>query len=347
MKGVRVALIVILCGFIAFLCGVLGFFLIRRGNMGFSIIGNNQTVFSQYQQVQEKEIDATSIENITVDYGMNNSDVYFYQSTGDKIVVKEYFNFDPEEGLLSTIEAAGDKLTIRGKRRNNNLFGVGTNSYTEIYLPKAVLSSLAVTTISGDINSDLSFDLSGNAQFTSTSGDIGFAYMKCDQLIISTVSGEMNFREVDADVSASATSGDVSISGKNGDRQICTVSGEVNLYGMEGNFDISTTSGDVTLSDAKGCGRVGTVSGSANVALASMTGSLNFSTTSGDVSLRLPDTESFKFEFNSTSGDVNTYFDDVLSFNKRRTSASGTYGTDSNKQIYVSTVSGDLQVGKY
>ena len=116
---------------------------------------------------------------------------------------------------------------------------------------------------------------------------------------------------------------------------------------MEGNFDISTTSGDVTLSDAKGCGRVGTVSGSANVALASMTGSLNFSTTSGDVSLRLPDTESFKFEFNSTSGDVNTYFDDVLSFNKRRTSASGTYGTDSNKQIYVSTVSGDLQVGKY
>lgn len=352
MKSTRIVLIVILCGFVAFLCGVLGFFLVRRssGTGNFSLMGRDNSILNTYELVLEKEIDSAGIKNMVVDYGMNSNEVIFYQTTGDKIVVKEYLNFVSDDSFKSTVEQSGNNLIIRGKKRTNsilNSFSFNRDGYTEIYLPKTTFENLTVTTISGDIVSDLSFEIADYLKVSSTSGDIRFFSVKADTIQIVSVSGEVKVQEALGNVNVSTTSGDIYIVGEVGDRIITTVSGEIMLDGMEGRFDLSTTSGEIIVRDGKGYGEVNTVSGDANISLSELTQDLSANTVSGEVRFRLPENAAFDFEFDTTSGDCRTFFDDVLSYNKKRDHANGTYGDSVAKQVRVSTVSGDLSITKY
>ncbi|HKM35729.1 MAG TPA: DUF4097 family beta strand repeat-containing protein [Lachnospiraceae bacterium] len=352
MKITRVVLIVILSGFVAFLCGVLGLFLVRRGSGAgnFSLMGRDDSILNTYELVLEKEIDPAGVENIVVDYGMNSNDVIFYQASGDKIVVKEYLNFVADDSLKSTVEQFGNDLIIRGKKRTNSVltnFSFNKNGYTEIYLPKITFENLTVTTISGEAESDLSFEIADQFQVSTTSGDILFNSVKADTIQLSAVSGDVRIQEALGNVKASTTSGDLMITGGVGDSRISSVSGEIVLDGMEGSFDLSTTSGDIIVRNGKGYGRVNTVSGDVNISLSELTQDLSANTTSGEVNFRLPENASFDFEYNTTSGDCRTFFDDVLSYNKKRDHAKGTYGNSASQQVSVSTVSGDLSITKY
>lgn len=352
MRSTKIVLIVILCGFVAFLCGVLGLFLVRQevGSGKSALLGSNESILNTYQLVLEKEIDSEGIENITVDYGMNSNDVMIYQATGEKIVVKEYLNFISDESYQSTVEQSGNSLIIRGKQRTNSVVSGITlqkNGYTEIYLPEIVFKSLIVTTLSGDAVSDLAITVDDRFSVSSTSGDIRFGNLKADTVRFESASGDIHIQGVDGNVNAVSTSGDIHVTGEQGDRIISSVSGEIFLEGVNGFFQLCTTSGDIHVRDGSGYGEVSTVSGDANISLKELTKSLSADTTSGDVICRLPEDASFSFEFNSTSGSCRTFFDDILSYNKKRDYAVGTYGDNSSVQVRVSTISGDLSITKY
>lgn len=351
MKSVKIVLIVILCGLIAFLCAVLGLFLVRKGsnNGNFSLIGN-KGILSTYELLLEEEIDSVGIENIVIDYGMNSNDVIIYQASGDKIIVKEYVNFEADDSLKSTVEQSGDTLTVRGKKRNDSIitvFNMNSNGYTEIYLPQIVLENLTVTTISGDAKSDLSFQIQNTFRVSTTSGDIRFNNVKANSLQISAVSGDINIEETIGDLMASSISGCISINSAEGNILLNAVSGDIELDSLQGYFELGATSGDIYVRNGKGYGRVNTVSGDVSISLNELAQNLSAETTSGEVYLRIPENASFDFEYSTTSGDCRTFFDDILSYTDKRDHAKGTYGESTGKQIRVSTGSGDLTILQY
>lgn len=363
MKGFKVVLIVILCGLCAFLFAFLGIVLARGGAMDESSRDRN-TWLGKYELVQEKEVPMAGIETLHIQYERCSSDVFFYEGTGENIVIKEYLNFEPDEAALTSIELKGDTLWM--KREHNNLshffFGGYEDGYTEIYLPAGFAANMYVATASGDIWSEREFAQCSFVQTSSVSGDIYLKKVAADTVNVSTASGNITFdeitgqtdvssvsgdvmlRQVEGDVKVSATSGNIYILGGEGSREASAVSGDIRIDGLVGWFDISTTSGNVSVQDGIGFGIVDTISGDARIFLKEMNGDLSVGTTSGDVSLQIPEDASFCMEFDSNSGECNTFFDDVLSYNEDGNHAEGSYGEHVDKEIGVSTVSGDLRV---
>ena len=100
------------------------------------------------------------------------------------------------------------------------------------------------------------------------------------------------------------------------------------------------------IANGTGQGRAETISGYVQIFLAELAGDLNISTTSGEVYLRVPETVSLPLDFDSTSGDCSTFFDDQLSFNKKGNKVDGQY-RGGERQVQVSTTSGDLRISQY
>lgn len=363
MKQLKIVMIVLLSMIMLALCTFLWIALARGQRFG-------ESFRAGYSLVLEKEFSVEGIHSLKVDYGMTSNDVLIYQGTGDTVIVREYANFEPEEGQVSAVGQNGAELVIRGRRKN--IFSFFTfriaDSYTEIYLPAGFaegLETLEVKTVSGDILSEVSFGLSGECGMSSTSGDIVFPEVEAEKIRISSTSGNIRLQDAAAEsVTASTVSGDISLGAVKGKMKFSTtsgnvrmeegkgsfeantVSGDIRTDSLEGTFQINTTSGYISLSEGKGYGKVSTTSGDIHVFLAALNGNLNISTTSGTVGLGLPETASFTFGFDSVSGECRTFFDEALSFNKKGSKAEGHYGTSENT-IKISTVSGDLSVAKY
>lgn len=131
MKKLQITMIAMLCVIIVFLCGILAVGMNRKsyygchGHMG------------KYSLVQEAEF--SDVESLYAEYGKNPEDIYFYEGTSDKVVIKEYMNFEPKEGELSSFQQNGGELFLRGSKWNSDFSISFRNAYIEIYLPAAVL----------------------------------------------------------------------------------------------------------------------------------------------------------------------------------------------------------------
>ncbi len=364
MRTFKKILVVILCVLIVFLCAglILGIgsretFLFRGGN-----------TLQSYELAMEKEIEPEGIDGLEIQFGMNSNSVYFYESEGENIVVREYLNFDAEENQLSTLERKDSRLLIKGKRRNTFAFisiGNRHNGYIEVYMPAGFKPELFVVTVSGDVRAegepawgdsfhvsttsgDIYFPTvsSKEVKLSSTSGDIRLEHAAGRSIKASTTSGDISLGQTDGGLTVSSTSGDVHIMGGEGERSVSTVSGEIHLDEINGGFDLSSTSGDIAVASGKSRGRANTVSGDVRIFFSELTGSLDIGTTSGEVDLKLPAEVSLTLEFSSVSGEAETFFDNALSFNKRGTHAEGSYGGGDN-EITISTVSGGLRITEW
>ncbi len=381
MKAAKIVLITVLCGLIVFLCSILGMGM--RGGGSF-LSGNGVSIFPEYELVQEWEMSPDAITQLRVNYNMNNNDVLIYEGTGDKIVIREYANFEMEDRQRTIVSQEKNELTVQGRNRSFMFFyiGGGRHAYTEIYLPEGFTPDMYIKTLSGDIVAGRDISEGNSFEVSSTSGDIHFQNVKAESIVacstsgeiyfeeaagiismsttsgdiavqkavgnvsISTTSGEIMLREAEGNVSASTTSGDITIQGGGGERHVNSTSGEIRLDGVNGKFDLNTTSGDISLGDGTGYGKVHTISGEVRVGLIGIQGNLSVTTTSGDVFLQLPSEAEFAFDFDSASGECETFFDEALSFNKKGTSASGVYGNSADMEVKISTTSGDVWISE-
>lgn len=309
-----------------YLCGALWRLLSFRDNTVFETSSN-------YSLVQEKEFAAEEINALSVRYA-NSADVFFRESDGDTVVVREYMNFSPEEKYLSTIKVQDSTLVIQGKKRNFNfIFFPGftsLDSYTEILLPENLCTVLEVQTVSGNIRSELSITECDSFSASSTSGDIFFPSVEAQKLsvsstsgdiridraaggkvLLSTTSGDIFAEQLNSDGSVSTTSGDISLTQLTGDCTVSTTSGEVRIDSAEGNLDAGTVSGDIRLSALDGTFSMNTTSGTVTVSDGRGQGSCG--TVSGDVRLSFRELTG-SLTLNTTSGNVALALPEAASF---------------------------------
>jgi hypothetical protein len=142
---------------------------------------------------------------------------------------------------------------------------------------------LVVSTISGDVDVR---DINGGIDVRSTSGDVQLTQVG-GRIIVETISG------------------DVSITGGN-QLRVNTVSGTMRLRESGGDISLHTTSGDMSVSGS-GITRFEAESMSGDVQLDGQleaTARVQVNTHSGDVTLRLPDNARGRLELSSVSGDL-------------------------------------------
>lgn len=319
MKKLKITTIIFLSAAAICLCAMMIILLSSDGRFSFG--GGDQN----YSLVLEKEFDTADIKSLEIDYGMNSNDVLFYEGTGESIVIREYLNFKPNENQISTVKQDGTKLQIKGSRRNSFFFFSfrPRNSYTEIYLPADFaekLDSLYVKTLSGDVNSELSFALQDSFSASSTSGDITFPEVKAHEIQFHSTSGVIYVSAAQCEIfSASTTSGDIQARQVAGKSSVSSVSGEITLGEQSGDITISTTSGDIFAEQVTGEALASSVSG--EIFLKRQNGDVEASSTSGDIRVGALQGN---FEMDSSSGEVQI--------------------ADGTGQGRADTISGDVQI---
>lgn len=272
-------------------------FFIHKGNLRIP------TGYTKAKLVNTQSIGLDDINSILIEY--KSDDIMFYSSDTEELVLKEYMSFTPTDDQLAMIKKNGNDLIIKGDRGNFNFsfFGSSYYNYVEIYLPESYTDQLSVATSSGNIETDLQFNLnsfeassiSGDISLneitgdminlSSSSGNITFSRIQCQSTFETTsTSGDIILKEVIAkDIHVTTTSGNISIGNGEGNRFITSSSGDIQLLDGRGNSDVSTNSGTITMKNTDGIFHVSSSSGDLKITALSGGGSLE--TTSGEISL--------------------------------------------------------------
>lgn len=298
MRRFKIATIAFLVCMGICLCAILSYALIMKpGEWGESR--------AFYSLVQEVQIEAGEIRSLEIDYGGGPNDVYFYEGTGDTILIREYMNYTPKENQVSAIRQDGERLVIKGRKKKLFSFFLfrSRDAYTEIYLPAGfaeTLRNMEVKTVSGGIRSEVPFTLEENFRVSSTSGDIFFPQIQAGKIGAQSTSGNIGLEDVTApEITASTTSGDIALGQGRGDARLSSTSGKLALTKLEGDLRASTTSGDIILGEIDGGMNLSSTSG--DIRLECGRGELDAETVSGDI--RAEALEGF-FEFDTTSGTI-------------------------------------------
>lgn len=344
MRNVKIALIAVLCIIMLGLCVLLGFSMSGRGfwnrqGGGFS---------SDYQQVMEVEVPLEGLHTIDINYGKNSNDVRIYEGDGDKVVIKEYANYDVPDSEATSAGVNDGTLEIKGKRRNFlsfHFFSVGNGSgYTEVYLPKAYGGNLYICTASGDVQTYFDLQLEGDLGITVASGDMTMENASAQKAFFTSASGDIRSGELEAEeASITTASGEVSLEKlKAEEASITTASGEVSLEELEAEeAGINTASGDVRLQRLEAADiTISTASG--EVRIQEVNGRLDCTTASGDVYV---DGGSGYGEIGTASGEVKMFFAELtgdLSVNTASGDVTLALPEDSSFTFEADTASGDI-----
>jgi len=359
MKSIKITLIAILSVMILGLCVLLGYGI--SGRFG----GDGRVSWGgSYQLVQEQEFSLEDVGDIHIQYTKSGNDVTVYEAEGESVIVREYANYEVADKELSQIMCQGGKLTVKGPRHANTFFNMNRDIYTEIYLPAGYFGRLEINIVSGDIfiTTDLSLEGELNLESTSgdiytydqniragkinaisTSGEVRLSVLEADEVNVSTTSGDIWIEKAEAFVSCSSSSGEITVSGGAGNREISSTSGDVRVKELSGSISVSTSSGEIDISGDRGCGSMESTSGDIFLSLAELTGDIFANTSSGEVTMELPQEASLTFEADTSSGEISTFFDDALKFSKKGNHAEGIVG-NGERTIEITTTSGDVRI---
>ena len=348
MKGVRIGLIVVLAVITVSLCGILIY-----GMAGGNVFGSpDHHSHEDVQLVLEKEISLDGIDSISIMYGMNNNDIYFFESENNAVTIKEYSGSEMDEKELSTIKVNGSCLEVKGARRSYSsgfhLFYFGSYSYgrhyTEVYLPASYHGEILLETASGDITSDFDFRLEMDFSVTSTSGDVNFSSVTAANAVINTSSGYIEMGNIDTNVNGSVgeiriktASGDVNLEELTGETEIESSSGCLTVRLITGNAQLKTSSGNMNIQEIAGGTK--TESSSGDQTIMTLTGDAQLRTTSGDVKVLYAEGD---IQATATSGYVRIqegYGNRAVSTSSGNITVEGTAG-----DFQVNTQSGDVQI---
>lgn len=141
-------------------------------------------------------------------------------------------------------------------------------------------------------------------------------------------------------ISINTTSGDINTSNASiNNLSTFSTSGDIELYSVNSTLSkIGTTSGNIEANNSNlGDSDVKSTSGDIELLLNDIGLNSSISTTSGDIELSIPNTIGYNANFTTVSGD----FESTNSFSRNSKSSYTLSNGDKNKQINLSTVSGD------
>lgn len=280
MRRAKISMLILLCILTAGLCGILIYGISGRGFYSWDSTGSYGS-YGSPQLVMEKDVALDGIDHITVQYDMNNNDIYIYEGEGDVLTIREYNELALEEKDLSTVTVSGSGVEVRGRRRNGNSFQIqvgrfGIRSaygYTEIRLPASYKGQLSLSSASGDIRSEMDISLTEGFQAETVSGDVVIPNITAFKVSLGSSSGDIKVDAVSAGIRDSA-----------GAVGIATVSGEINVGQLSGEMDIESSSGEITVKQLTGATKIKSISG--NIESESISGDARLRTTSGDITVQ-------------------------------------------------------------
>jgi DUF4097 and DUF4098 domain-containing protein YvlB len=199
---------------------------------------------------------------------------------------------------------------------------------TELHLRVPEAASLEAETVSADI---------------SASGSRG------ENIILRTVSGDLEVEASPQRLELKTVSGDVEFEGSVPRSSIETVSGEIVIVGAHGEITASTVSGDLSLEAGEvDRGRFEVVSGDLvlNLSVAD-DGRLTCDSMSGDVRLSLPGDQQGNFVAQSLSGEIHSDFGKSSRVSRGPGMMLEHQEGRGGAKIRVETFSGDISIRKY
>lgn len=257
------------------------------------------TAASQLVNTQTIALDNISV----VDIGYLSESITVLPSEDGQLIIKEYMNRNEPE-LYARIEMHGCRLSVRNGRRQG-VFGL--RSYIEVYLPASFNGSLELSTVSGNISTDATWQLA-SLQARTVSGGINIAGAECAGLL-----------------RLSSTSGSVTLGSGSGTIEMHSISGSIKAESITGSGSFKTTSGGVRVDFTK------------------LSGNVEASTVSGGVRLTLPQDAAFELDGRSVSGGIYTAFDSQLTY-ERRNKVHGFVGRAPFYHLRVASTSGSVHI---
>ena len=194
----RSVTLVLWCILTAGLCGVLVYGMsghrFYAGYQSYEVYGGSPNL------VFEKEIPLDGIDNILVQYDMNNNDIYLREGDADVLTIREYNELELKEDEISTVTVTDGRIEVRGKRRNGIEFQIrlgrsGFRSvigYTEIILPASYKGQLSLMTASGDIKREAALVLEKDFEASTISGDIMLTDVTAENISLKCSSGDID-----------------------------------------------------------------------------------------------------------------------------------------------------------
>lgn len=324
MRKFKIVTLVLWCLLTAGLCGILAYGMsgygFYAGYQSYEVYGGSPNL------VFEKEIPLDGIDNILVQYDMNNNDIYLREGDADVLTIREYNELELKEDEISTVTVTDGRIEVRGKRRNGIEFQIrlgrsGFRSvigYTEIILPASYKGQLSLMTASGDIKREAALVLEKDFEASTSSGDIMLTdvtaeniSLKCssgdidaDQLIgvtdIESTSGEITVRNFVGGTKLKSSSGDIESESITGNARLVTTSGEITVQHVDGDVSAESSSGDIGIHKGSGARTVMTTSG--DIRLDGVDGVWEIQTSSGEVWIKAQEGSG---SISTTSGDIN------------------------------------------
>jgi len=193
----------------------------------------------------------------------------------------------------------------------------------ELYLPRRAWEFIQVSTVNGDVTVDEGLCAD---RFTAktTSGDVELSGAACSELLLRSVSGDLDCTGGSGSVQAETMSGDVTLDGGFSAVRASSMSGELEITGSAETIRCSSASGDITVDTS------------------AMPLELELSSKSGDCEVSLPGGEGFSLRFETVSGELESDFPLVGPLGAK--SGEAIYLDGGDRSFHISSVSGDISL---
>ena len=235
-KSLTITLIVILSVFALAITGGL-IFLLAKGddfNLKFEFGETNLNLVDNFK---------TSYEEVEkIELNLISTDVEIKEGSNEQVQIEYYSNKENN----AKIEYTKGTIKIDEEKYNTTCIGFcNIRRKTILYIPKEYINDIEITTISGDLRSEIDL-IENNTKITTTSGDVNIKNTKSSD--ITTTSGDIKINTTNK-LNIKTTSGDVEIKEVLETLNVKTISGDVEIetLSIKEQSNINTTSGDVKI----------------------------------------------------------------------------------------------------
>lgn len=375
MKGLKIALIGILSMLVLFMSAVLWWYLDKSAEAG---LRWNTGTYGMWEGActlkNTREIDVTQVSDLKMNFVGTGYDIYLEPSQGQKVILEEYFSYDPKQEQFASVENGGKTLAIHGNTTRGDYFfnfGINRAGYVKLLVPPELFSqldSLVIKNSSGGISLEFSQQELAETmnlkllELSTSSGDIKAPFLRADTGKLNASSGQLKIGACEGDFSMNTSSGciwlescvgNLELNSSSGDKKIGSCVGDLETEASSGDTEIETcrgylsanaSSGTIKVRALAGGADIQTTSGGINLTVEELLGDISLKGSSGGVTLSLPQNSSFIFDAQTSSGSIHTYFDEDLSYNKKGNQAQGIVGTDAAYSIRCGFTSGSVRV---
>lgn len=140
-------------------------------------------------------------------------------------------------------------------------------------------------------------------QFSSASGDLQIKDIRAD-IGATTASGDVVLENLNGKVEIHTASGDITVNGQQGELTCTSASGSIRGGNLNGTIHAKSASGDIVLHDVKGRLEMKSASGSVQMEKVKPEGACQFTSASGDVTISLAASPDGDLSAKTATGDV-------------------------------------------